>query len=415
MKKTIISLISLILLIPTTDYNALTQGTQLQEFLPYDRFSSWKQICFDNLPEGDSHAKTKLKTNPKPKPNEKVLSPYQLKKEITKFITKSKTDKALTSKDLWIQTNEKNNNKPINLKNKNEWANPYAQKLNLTPYDNICFIGDIHGSVHSLLRNLQKLIDLGHLNNNFKTTKPNFYMIFLGDNEDYGRWGIEVWYTLLKLKNNNWDKVFLIRGNHEKISLSLKYGFKEELQIKYPIEFNNLLNNMYNIYELLPLAIFAKCKNKAIQCCHGGIDPNYSPKNLLENKNKIFEQLPKNCVEGLLWSDFNGKPKNKIVKSKRGAGYEATMGYTQNYLKDNNLIGFIRGHQDQQYGCKIFTQKDKHLQYWKKIIINSTEIPLIDYPVITLTTAKESKKLPHDCFGILTIKNWKMNIYEIYN
>ena len=55
-------------------------------------------------------------------------------------------------------------------------------------------------------------------------------MVFTGDFVDRGRNGLEVWYTLLSLKcaPGNWDKVFLIRGNHETCEISDDYGYKHE-------------------------------------------------------------------------------------------------------------------------------------------------------------------------------------------
>ena len=39
-----------------------------------------------------------------------------------------------------------------------------------------------------------------------------FYMVFLGDYLDRGHYGMEVVYTLLRLKFENWDRVFLLKG-----------------------------------------------------------------------------------------------------------------------------------------------------------------------------------------------------------
>ena len=92
---------------------------------------------------------------------------------------------------------------------------PYARRLTLERDSQVCFFGDLHGSAHSLLRDLKKLKELGYLDNQFKITKKNFHIIFLGDYIDRGIYGVEVVYTLCRLKLANPSQVILVRGNHE--------------------------------------------------------------------------------------------------------------------------------------------------------------------------------------------------------
>ena len=60
--------------------------------------------------------------------------------------------------------------------------------------------------------------------------KPNTYMVFLGDYTDRGNYGIEVLYTMLRLKLANPEQVFMARGNHEDIQMIASYGFLAECQ-----------------------------------------------------------------------------------------------------------------------------------------------------------------------------------------
>lgn len=104
-------------------------------------------------------------------------------------------------------------------------------------------IGDIHGR-NDLLRRLMDLIekDLALVDENkIDSTR----LVFLGDYIDRGYESFEVIETLIKLRKNSWDVVFL-KGNHEEALLSfiddptfgqrwMKFGGRETL-MSYDVE-----------------------------------------------------------------------------------------------------------------------------------------------------------------------------------
>jgi hypothetical protein len=69
---------------------------------------------------------------------------------------------------------------------------PFSQKIKVPSNSKIGMIGDIHGSVHSLMRNLIRMNLLGYFDQQFRL-KNDFYLIFLGDLSDRGYYGIETW------------------------------------------------------------------------------------------------------------------------------------------------------------------------------------------------------------------------------
>jgi hypothetical protein len=81
--------------------------------------------------------------------------------------------------------------------------------------------------------------------NNF-TVKDNYVLIFLGDVIDRGTYGMEILYFIMKLMNNNLNKIFLNRGNHEEQTQYSYYGFKTEFTKK--IENEELRNTIENLY-----------------------------------------------------------------------------------------------------------------------------------------------------------------------
>ena len=157
---------------------------------------------------------------------------------------------------------------------------PFAQKLSLPADSEVYFRGDLHGDIRSLLANLTWLNERGYLRG-FDIARTNFHMIFLGDFTDRGAYGVEVLYTLLRLKLANPGRVYLVRGNHEEAAMQSRYGFFQEGQGKYGREFNAA--RVGRVSDFFPVVIYAGAGTNFIQCNHGGVEPGYQPRALLES------------------------------------------------------------------------------------------------------------------------------------
>jgi hypothetical protein len=197
-------------------------------------------------------------------------------------------EKQLGDKTQWLNFDQKPKEK----------FTPFVQKLVLPENSEIAMWGDLHGSVHSLLRTLITLRNTQYIDDNFKIIKDNFYMFFLGDYVDRGRYGVEVIWTLLSLKLANPDKVFLVRGNHEDSTVNNDFACELGQKFTKKSWFDPAtlayLENVAKIYETMPLALFLgrpHC-HEFIQCCHGGIEPGYNPSPLLNTPaNLMYEWI----------------------------------------------------------------------------------------------------------------------------
>jgi hypothetical protein len=165
---------------------------------------------------------------------------------------------------------------------------PFAQKLSLPADSEVYFRGDLHGDLRSLLANLTWLNEQGYLRG-FDIVRSNFHMVFLGDFTDRGAYGVEVLYTLLRLKLANPERVFLTRGNHEEAAMQSRYGFFQEGQGKYGREFNAL--KIGRASDFFPVVIYVGTGSNFIQCNHGGMEPGFSPRALLEGSGANNFQL----------------------------------------------------------------------------------------------------------------------------
>jgi hypothetical protein len=170
---------------------------------------------------------------------------------------------------------------------------PFTRKLDLPPGSKVVLLGDLHGDIHSLLAILRRLQEEAWLSG-FTLTSTNVHLVFLGDYTDRGQYGSEVLYTLLRLVQANPDRVHLVRGNHEDVSLVARYGFLAEAQAKFGPGLN--APKLLRAYDFLPVSLYLGWGGEYVQLCHGGMEPGYSPALLLNapgtNRYQLLGPLP---------------------------------------------------------------------------------------------------------------------------
>lgn len=269
---------------------------------------------------------------------------------------------------------------------------PYAQKL-VKGHSKRCLLkGDLHGDIHSPIAAIELMQTLGitSAENPLKINDPSFQLIFLGDYVDRGLWGTEVIYLLMLLKITNPDQVILIRGNHEDPQITSLYGFDYEFNAKFAdsssIDRKRCYKKICAFYNTLPAVLYLGSGNDTrknfVQCCHGGLEIGYNPKQLLASpdtieyariyslnratESKKLPTLPVNhstlqhycCSDfkpttpidlGFLWNDFIVDPQEtSTYNAKRGFAFNKAL--TDAILEAAStdsvrLIGAIRAHQ----------------------------------------------------------------------
>ena len=244
-------------------------------FWKYPTLSSWLQAC-DPLPtnrslNGRLPAKNLLPLSAKEFDKALDTAFRQIKASILSE-TNRWTGETLDA-DLFFDTTR------VYVENNGLPFSPFAQKLEVEAGTKLIVHGDFHGDIHSLnglleRLNQQKILD------GFKIIRPQTQFLFLGDYTDRGVYGSEVIYTLLRLKLANQDKVQLVRGNHEDLSLTARYGFFAELVGKYGRDYD--LRKPLRLYDFLPVVLYLGCDDNFVQCNHGGMEPGFNPITLLQ-------------------------------------------------------------------------------------------------------------------------------------
>lgn len=306
--------------------------TLSEEFATID---NWANYCFDSLPEHkhmpDFHP-TKLSF-------EDIFSLFTLFQKTTCIQTIHHSEhwheeSISSSVTKLFGASRKNMSKYIRKEINiiDDIREPFIQRLRVHENQQLCFMGDLHGSIHALLRNLLRLVEKNFINNEWKILDPNNYLIFLGDFVDRGSYGLECWITLLLLYINNPHNVIILRGNHEEVSQWKNHYFR---QIKKNFNFATActIADMFTTFcEQLPYALFiisgeCEAKPSIVQCSHGGINPQMDPlffQAFIHNNDLSYAKLQSidlpfpnkykkpeleidNCGHnGFIWSDFIG-------------------------------------------------------------------------------------------------------------
>jgi len=216
----------------------------------------------------------------------------------------------------------------------------YVQKVVVPAGAKVLLHGDLHGDVHSLVTCLAPYMkgDEGFQLND------DHYVVFLGDYVDKGLYGLECIYVLMRLKIENPDKVFFVRGNHEDIDICSRYGFQAELEKKgfTPEQ----VATLYRLYDVLPGALYLGTNDAFVQLCHGGLELGYLPTKLLNaeipigyewllelNRHTVYSQLSEEARKEL-------EPSLDVCKDQMIPVPNYTMAWIDSEKKNANL-GFM--------------------------------------------------------------------------
>jgi hypothetical protein len=90
----------------------------------------------------------------------------------------------------------------------------FILKIPAPANSNFIIFGSLQGAFHSLIRDLEKLKEMGIINNNFEITQPNHFVIFDGDVINRSAYSLETLSIILQLMQKNPNRAFYIRGNH---------------------------------------------------------------------------------------------------------------------------------------------------------------------------------------------------------
>jgi diadenosine tetraphosphatase ApaH/serine/threonine PP2A family protein phosphatase len=197
-------------------------------------------------------------------------------------------------------------------------SEPAVLRIDAKP---IMIIGDIHGDLKAFdsILGERGTIDCKNI-------------IFLGDYVDRGMQGTEVLLKLFRLKLEDPEHVFLLRGNHETVDMNLYYGFFEEIGSDQAF-----LLRISRTYDMMPIAAVLLGHTF---CVHGGVNGTGS-----------IDAISKEKSFSYLWNDPSNRP--GLTNSTRGSTVkEFGPDVVEGFLRTNNLKRIVRGHTALKKGYK---------------------------------------------------------------
>lgn len=301
----------------------------------------------------------------------------------------------------------------------------YLQKKKLKPKSTIYCWGDIHGDIASLLSVAQYLKATGVIDENLIIKEKDTYIISCGDFVDRGEYGVEVIALLMVLKLRNPDNVFLVRGNHEDVSMNLSNGFAKEYNRKFKTQLiysKNSLLAIQNFYASLPVALYITLGDdkKYIQFCHGGLEFYDLQPLLTSNDSEAFEIIDKDATRlqvrkwvasTALYSEDSEKNAQLVDKVNKKFDMDDDVGIIEgrNPIRISEQIGFLWSDfkaslKHDKDTDKTVYQQGRGFSYGKHYIERLTK-PLLKYSGELLNNPDEEiiKAFKPDAFEIVAI------------
>ncbi|CAL2028724.1 unnamed protein product [Caenorhabditis brenneri] len=223
-------------------------------------------------------------------------------------------------------------------------------------------IGDVHGKFGYMQSQLNMHWYVPHKDGAFLRKKKN--LLFLGDLVDRGKESLRILYHVYILKLLYWNRVFIIRGNHEIREINEGYGFLKECLKNLGEERGMQVHGSHNmIFEFLPF--IGRVCNK-IMVMHGGVPHFKITKQFLEKLFKmryikypkdIFKLLAKDCM----WNDPDRRWKNRGQRKINfeehiSRGYLFTEQAAINFCETTETDLIVRGHEEMALGFEIFNK-----------------------------------------------------------
>jgi len=135
----------------------------------------------------------------------------------------------------------------------------FVVKITTMPQSKFVVFGNLQGAFHPLSRSLEKLKELGIIDDSLTITNPDYWILFMGDVVSRSPYSMETLSLVMKLMQKNPDNIIYLKGNHESSNYWQEHTLKTELQIraahlsKEQIPLADLVNQFFNT---LPIAAY---------------------------------------------------------------------------------------------------------------------------------------------------------------
>ena len=218
----------------------------------------------------------------------------------------------------------------------------------------IAIVGDIHGQYYDLLEIIKVCGEI----------KKDCKYLFLGDYVDRGDWSLEVLLLVYAMKLSFPNEVTLLRGNHESRRMSEYFTFRRECERRYS---KQVWISAVSSFRALPLGAIV---NGDFLCVHAGISSKLDKLSDIVEINRFKVDVPsKGLMCDLVWSDpidnYDEEEDSEeddeelfTFNSARRCSELYSFKAVEKFLKRNDLLAIVRGHQPQMDGYRLHRTGD---------------------------------------------------------
>lgn len=129
-------------------------------------------------------------------------------------------------------------------------------KIAAKPGTRFVIWGDLQGAYHSFVRGLEKLKEMGIIDDSLKVIAPDTYLIILGDAISRSPYGMETLTVILQLLEINAETVLYLRGNHEDNKYWEAFGLKDQIGLYCGSRAQECVDALNEFFMYLPLGLY---------------------------------------------------------------------------------------------------------------------------------------------------------------
>ncbi|MHA1770431.1 MAG: metallophosphoesterase [Candidatus Thorarchaeota archaeon] len=205
------------------------------------------------------------------------------------------------------------------------------------PDRDVVFVGDLHGELNCLRSVIEQFV---------KSTEK--HIVFLGDYGDRGPLQVETFNTVVALLTTYPERITMLRGNHEAMSVASRYGFRDAISKVYGGE---MFDEYCNVFAALPIA--GKSRD-GLFCCHGGVPEGVTSISQLQSIDRHQIDPEQGMLFQILWNDPS-EGDFRFADNIRGGDsrYFGRIAFAE-FQERLNIHTMIRAHQVFPEGYKIF-------------------------------------------------------------
>jgi hypothetical protein len=113
-----------------------------------------------------------------------------------------------------------------------DWQGDFIQKIEVNPDAKIVVFGVVQGAFHSLIRYMEKLVELEIIDENLRLKSDDYFLVFKGNVANRSAYNLEILSIVLRLMQENPERVIYLKGPNEFFNYWSQESLRAELDVR---------------------------------------------------------------------------------------------------------------------------------------------------------------------------------------